>query len=156
MDGLLFANERDENVFKRWRDFMELDRSESFRIQCRSKLVSRSCARFEKQMQRGTGWLDAQDSRLLFEKLAGRALVGSNHLITQLGHVRLELCRCIAADQAAAVHQSHTVAPLGFIQVGGGHENREAVLDQSVEDRPEIAPGQRIDAVGGLVEEQNW
>ena len=61
----------------------------------------------------------------------------------------------IAADQPAVMQQPDAVGALGFVQVRRGHEDGDAVLQQLIQDRPEIAAGNRIDAVGRLVQKQN-
>src|ERR1035437_7804796 len=35
-----------------------------------------------------------------------------------------------AANQFSLVHQPHAIATLGFVQVGGGHDNGDSVLQQ--------------------------
>ncbi len=47
------------------------------------------------------------------------------------------------------------VAALCLVEIGGGHEDGNLLLAQTMEDAPEIAAAHRIDAVGRLVEEEN-
>src|SRR5258708_31258390 len=47
--------------------------------------------------------------------------------------------RRIAANQTALVDHAHAIRALGFVEIGGAHENGQAVLDQLVENRPQIA-----------------
>src|SRR5581483_2563275 len=61
----------------------------------------------------------------------------------------------IAADQFAFVQQTDAVTALRFVQVGGGHEDGDAILQKLVEDGPELAAGYGVYAVGGLIQEQD-
>ena len=67
----------------------------------------------------------------------------------------LHVFRRRAADQLALVHQAHAVAALGLVQVGGGHEDGDAVLQKLIQNGPEIAARNRVHAVGRLVQKQN-
>ena len=59
------------------------------------------------------------------------------------------------ADELALVHQADAVAALGFVQVGGGHEDGDSIFQELVENRPEIAARDRVHAVGGLVQKED-
>src|SRR5258708_2166124 len=61
----------------------------------------------------------------------------------------------IAANQAALVNHADAIRALGFVEISGADENGEPVLDQLVENRPEIATRDGIDAVGRFVEKQH-
>ena len=52
--------------------------------------------------------------------------------------------------------QSHAVASVGLVEIGRGDEDRHPLLQQLVEDSPEIAPRHGIDAVRRLVEKQDF
>src|ERR1039457_4889239 len=60
-----------------------------------------------------------------------------------------------AADQFSLVHQANPVAPLRLVQVRGGHEDRDPILQQLIQNGPEIAARNRVHAIGRLVQEQN-
>ena len=70
-------------------------------------------------------------------------------------HQPLDLVGRAAGQQPAAVDQRQAVAALGLVQVGGGDEDRHLLAEQLVEDPPEVAARDGIDAVGRLVEEQH-
>src|SRR5580698_9968173 len=50
-----------------------------------------------------------------------------------------------AADQFALMHQAYAIAALGLIEVSGGHEDGDAVLEQLIKNGPEIAARNRVD-----------
>ncbi len=50
---------------------------------------------------------------------------------------------------------THARAALGLVEVGRGDDQGEPVGDQLGEQPPELAPGHRVDAGGGLVEQQH-
>ena len=54
-----------------------------------------------------------------------------------------------------SVDQPDAVAVFGLVEEMGRHHHRDAVLDQGVDVRPELAARQRIDAGGRLVEKQH-
>src|SRR5437773_1336523 len=56
-------------------------------------------------------------------------------------------------DEPALVDEAERVAQLRLVHVVGRHENRGALVGQPPDDRPERPPRDRIDARGGLVEE---
>ena len=58
-------------------------------------------------------------------------------------------------DHASAVHQRDAMAVFGFVHVVGGDENSVAGCGKLVDQVPETAPGDGIDAAGGLVQKQN-
>ena len=55
----------------------------------------------------------------------------------------------------AAIDQGDAVAVFRLVEEVGGDQHGDAVLDDGVDVRPEFAPGQRIDAGGGLVEKKH-
>ena len=68
--------------------------------------------------------------------------------------------RCSAAGvsqriRRPAIHQADAIGALGFVQIRRRHEHRQAVLHQLIENRPEIAARNRIDAIGRLVQKQH-
>ena len=58
-------------------------------------------------------------------------------------------------DQFAGDHHAQAIALLGFFEVVRGDQDRGAGVGQPVDHGPEGAPGERIDAGGGFVEEEN-
>ena len=69
---------------------------------------------------------------------------------------RLHCFRSVAAHQFSLVHQADAIASLRFVQVRRGHEDRDAVLQQLIKNRPEIAARDGIDAIGRLVQEAEF
>ena len=67
----------------------------------------------------------------------------------------LQLVGRALGDDLAAVDQADAVAILGLVEEMGRHHHRHAALDHGIDVRPELAPRQRIDAGGRLVEEQH-
>ena len=57
------------------------------------------------------------------------------------------------ATSAPLVEEGDAVAPLGLVQVVGGDDEGDALGGEVVDDRPEAAAGDGIDAARGLVEE---
>src|SRR5471030_2799926 len=57
-----------------------------------------------------------------------------------------------AADQFAPVQQPHAVASFRLVQVRRGHENRDPVLQQLIQNRPEIPPRNRVHSVRRLIQ----
>ena len=70
-------------------------------------------------------------------------------------HQPLDLLGRAAGQQLPLVDQGQAVAPLGFVQVGGGDEDRDPLPQQLVKDPPEVAARDGVHAVGRLVEEQD-
>ena len=67
----------------------------------------------------------------------------------------LEVGGRVAEQQLALMHESDAMAALGFVEIGGGGENGHAFGDEFVENAPEVAARNRIDARGGLVEQDH-
>ena len=85
-----------------------------------------------------------------------RALRLVDDELEQMAALRALDCRWAAfGDQFAGHHEAQPVALLGFFQIVGGHQNRGARVGQPVDHGPEGTARQRIDAGGGLVEEQD-
>jgi hypothetical protein len=58
--------------------------------------------------------------------------------------------------QVAFIQDGQPVAAFGFFHQVGGHDDGDALLiAQDLQVLPKIAPGARIEAGGGLVEQQN-
>ena len=57
--------------------------------------------------------------------------------------------------ELALVHEGDAIAALGFVQVRRGDEDGEAVGREMRQGVPELAARDRIDAGGGLVEQQH-
>src|SRR6185437_14144215 len=57
-------------------------------------------------------------------------------------------------DRSSAINERDAVAIFGLVHEMGGDEDGDALLDQAVDMRPELAPGDRIDARGRLVEKE--
>ncbi len=55
----------------------------------------------------------------------------------------------------ALMHERHAVAALGFVEIGGGENNGQAIGGKVRERIPEFAARHGIDARGGLVEQQH-
>ncbi len=51
------------------------------------------------------------------------------------------------------MEQGDAMAALRFVEVGGGGEYRHPLGDQFVENAPEVAPRDRIDASGWLIQQ---
>ena len=68
---------------------------------------------------------------------------------------RLQFRRRTERDHPAAVHQRDAMAVLGFVHVVRGDEDGVAGLGKLVNQLPETAARDRIDAAGGLVQKQN-
>src|SRR5439155_22940204 len=65
----------------------------------------------------------------------------------------LDLRRAPVGDEPALVDEAEGVAQLRLVHVVGRHEDRRARVGEPPDDRPERAPRDRIDAGGGLVQE---
>src|SRR5690606_1812878 len=66
-----------------------------------------------------------------------------------------ELCGRAALDDAGAVHDEDAIAELGgFFHVVGGQEHGDALSLEGAEALPEELAGLRVEARGGLVEDE--
>ena len=74
----------------------------------------------------------------------------SSHTPGQRGAQR---ARPVERQQLSVVHQRHARAALGLVEVRGAHQDGDAALEEVREQLPELAPAHRIDAGGGLVEQ---
>jgi len=82
---------------------------------------------------------------------------GDEALLEVLGAGALhQLGRRSGRQHLAGVHRHDPVPPLRLVHVGRGddHAHGRVILADVVDERPELAPGQRIDAGGRLVEDQ--
>ena len=66
-----------------------------------------------------------------------------------------QLGRRSGLPDLALMHQRHAVAALGFVEIGGGENDRQAIGGKVRERIPEFAARHGIDAGGGLVEQQH-
>ena len=72
---------------------------------------------------------------------------------TAAGH---ELRRGVAGEDGAGVHQGDAVAAQGLVHEMGGDEDRDALAAREVDEQlPELVAGDRVDAGGGLVEQEH-
>ena len=90
------------------------------------------------------------------QHLARGSRVGRFHLIAFFRDLVADRVGRVALDQPPVVHQTHTVAALRLIEVSRGYQNGDAVFHQLIQDGPEMAARNRIDAVGRLVQEQDF
>ena len=67
----------------------------------------------------------------------------------------LEGGRRVAIEQRPSWRSAEPIAALGLVEIGGGDDDGDAFLAQVVEDAPEVAARDRIDAGGRLVEQQH-
>ena len=102
-----------------------------------------------------TGW----SSRLAATPSSARiSATGSGprtSTMRRVGEHLLDLARRADRRERAGVDQRDAVAALGFVQIVGGDQHGDARLREHVDQAPELAPRQRIDAAGRLVEEQD-
>ena len=70
--------------------------------------------------------------------------------------VLLEVMRAASGQHLAGVHGDQPVKTFGLVHVGGGHQHTHAwtAAADMGDEFPELAPGQGIDAGGGLVKNQ--
>src|SRR5581483_1858420 len=146
---IFLARQRDEYVLQRRRDFLIRERS---RLQ---QLFHLGPALIEEEMVFDSGMMYAQNTGLSFEQRPSVFRMRKVHAVTGLFEAFFKGGGSIAADHASAVHHAHAVGALGFIHVGRRYQNRETFTDQLIENRPEIAPGNRIHAIGRLVQKQH-
>ena len=66
-----------------------------------------------------------------------------------------KLGRSSGLPDLTLMHERHPVASLGFVQVWGGENDRQAIGGKVRERVPEFAPRHGIDAGGGFVEQQH-
>ena len=71
------------------------------------------------------------------------------------GEDRLQLLHRAERGEPAGLDDRDAVAVLGFVQVVRGHQHGHAGPGEVVDQPPELAARQRIDAAGGLVEEHD-
>ena len=61
----------------------------------------------------------------------------------------------VQSGEPSLLKQGHPVAPLGLVEVGGGHDRGHPVGHHLVNDEPEIAARDGIHAKGRLVQQQH-
>src|SRR5207244_7845761 len=66
-----------------------------------------------------------------------------------------QLIGLTAYDHFRHVDVAHMIAALGFVHVMRCHEKRHAFTSEREEQIPEFAPGDGVDACGGLIEKEN-
>src|SRR4030065_206952 len=71
------------------------------------------------------------------------------------GEERLPLLRRPHGKETPLVEKGQPLEPLRLVEVGRGDEDRDPFPQEPVENPPEIAPGDGIDSVGRLGEEQD-
>ena len=54
------------------------------------------------------------------------------------------------------MEKRHAMATFGLVEIGGGGQDGHSLRDQFVQDAPEIAPRDGIDARGRLVEKDHF
>jgi len=69
--------------------------------------------------------------------------------------VREQGARLAVEQKPAVVDEAHAMAALGLVHVGSRQENGHAVVDQFVQQGPQLAAADRVHAIGGLVEQQH-
>ena len=136
----------------RWKTAGPWPSCSSLRAQC----VGGGARGTQEQVQSGAGRLRAEHAFGFEQHLARGPRIARFHLVAMLGNLAAHGVRRVALDQPSLVHQAHPVAALRLIQISGGDQDRDSVLDQLVQDGPEIAARDRIDAVGRLVQEQDF
>ena len=71
------------------------------------------------------------------------------------GKAALQRVRLVEGQDAALAHQRDARAALGFVEVGRGHDDRDALRQELGEQAPEFAARHRVDAGGRLVEQDD-
>jgi hypothetical protein len=61
-----------------------------------------------------------------------------------------------SAAEPAQMHDRHTVAPFGLVEIVRRHEHGSAGSRQVVDETPELPARDRIHAAGGLIEKNDW
>ena len=83
---------------------------------------------------------------------------GALRVGVQLQHAAADVCpqlrRGVAGEETAHVHQGNPGAPLGLVHIGRGDDDGRAAQKRLVQDRPKLTAGHRVDAGGGLIEQQ--
>ena len=90
------------------------------------------------------------------DRLEGLADPGRGHLQHRVpGEDALQLGDRAQRHEAAGVDEGEAVAVLGLVEVVGGHEDGHPVRRHLVDEPPEAAARDRVDAARGLVEEDD-
>ncbi len=98
---------------------------------------------------------DRRGGKLLPQDGGGPAGLGGADLQDRAPHQLLDFVRRAAGQQPALMDQGQAIAALGLVEIGRGDEDRHLLAQQLVEDPPEVAARDGIDAVGRLVQEQH-
>ena len=112
-------------------------------------------ARLEVHAQARAGRGHGPDLGQRGERRLDRIPLAARHLEGLLVEPGQQRGRLPLEEQPPPEGEPDPVAALGLVHVGSGDEHRHPRLDELVEERPELAPRDRVDAVGGLVEEQH-
>ena len=88
---------------------------------------------------------------------AAAALRGSSaaDLQDRAPHQELHLVRRPTGEELPLVDESDAAATLGLVEIGRGDEDRQPSSQELVEDPPEVAAGDGVHAVGGLVQKED-
>ena len=114
----------------------------------------------DEQMHRLTEDCGAADSGHLVHGVEGCGYVIAGHVKPARSgwiHVRqfFQIVGLTAHDQFRQVDVADMIAALGFIHVMGRHEQRHAFTGELEKQIPQLAPRDRIDAGGRLIEEDD-
>ena len=72
-------------------------------------------------------------------------------------HPVLELIGCALGDEPSGIDDADPVGqPVGLLQILGGQQDRGASLHQGTDDVPHLLTRARVQASGGLIEEDEW
>ena len=96
----------------------------------------------------------AFDPAASISAMKASSIVGSG--VLRSAQPRFHSLRRAFGEKAALRHDHKAIAILRFLHEMGGHEHGDAGIRQGVDAPPELAPRQRIDAGGWLVEKQNF
>ena len=110
--------------------------------------ATRTCRRSPKLCTSRTAGSAADDLR-------GHVLRVCQHFEQVVRKRRAQRVRLVERQDAALAHQRHARAALGFVEVGRGHEDRDALRQELGQQAPELAARHRVDARGRLVEQDD-
>ena len=103
-------------------------------------------------MQSFTEHLDMRGTRVnsqMIERFPLRPGKQVEHLAVQTGP---QNGWRVTSDDLSLVYQSNTMETLCFIHVRSGNKNRDALLEEVIQQEPEVATTDRIYACSGLIE----
>ena len=75
--------------------------------------------------------------------------------VLDVARVAADLGRGAVGDDPALAHQQQPVAPLGLVHHVAGDEDDLAGVGEAMEERPQVAAQDGIEADGGLVEDEH-